>query len=36
MRSRMGTPWKLAAVVAFVIVAGMVARMGYERSVSPE
>jgi hypothetical protein len=26
---------KLAAVVAFVLVAGMVARMGYERSVSP-
>jgi hypothetical protein len=36
MPARMGTtPLKLAAVVAFVLVAGMVARMGYERSVSP-
>jgi hypothetical protein len=26
---------KVAAVVMFVLVAGMVARVGYERSVSP-
>ena len=36
MRSRMGTtPLKVAAVVSFVLVAGMVARMTYERSISP-
>jgi hypothetical protein len=36
MRRRMGpTPLKVAAVIAFVLVAGMVARIGYQQSVSP-